>query len=169
MAGLRLRETFEDARKVRRIDLLRLRIIRERQYRACDFVLAVRGQLVDSGDSFVEELGHGVRLAQIAPRQPGRRHRAPGALFGGVHAGFVTVHTLVVDGGAVAGPAGMHRRPRDARMVRGSGSGLLGQVLSRGRGDNPVLALFEKSELRILRQAGFITLLNENLITLTKL
>lgn len=33
----------------------------------------------------------------------------------GPHAGFVTGHTLVVDGGAVSGPAGTYRRPGDAR------------------------------------------------------
>jgi NAD(P)-dependent dehydrogenase (short-subunit alcohol dehydrogenase family) len=37
--------------------------------------------------------------------------------FAGPHAGFVTGHTLVVDGGAVSGPAGTYRRAGDERRA----------------------------------------------------
>ncbi|HEY4944414.1 MAG TPA: SDR family NAD(P)-dependent oxidoreductase [Rhizomicrobium sp.] len=59
--------------------------------------------------------------ASLARGQPVPRAGQPddiahAALYlAGPHAGFVTGHTLVVDGGAVAGPAGTYRRPGDAR------------------------------------------------------
>lgn len=63
--------------------------------------------------------------AALARGQPVPRAGQPddiahAALYlAGPHAGFVTGHTLVVDGGAVAGPAGTYRRPGD---VRGAGA-----------------------------------------------
>jgi NAD(P)-dependent dehydrogenase (short-subunit alcohol dehydrogenase family) len=59
--------------------------------------------------------------ATLARGQPVPRAGQPddiayAALYlAGPHAGFVTGHTLVVDGGAVAGPSGTYRRPGDAR------------------------------------------------------
>jgi len=53
---------------------------------------------------------------QPVPRAGQPEDIAHAALYlAGPHAGFVTGHTLVVDGGAVAGPAGTYRRPGDPR------------------------------------------------------
>jgi NAD(P)-dependent dehydrogenase (short-subunit alcohol dehydrogenase family) len=53
---------------------------------------------------------------QPVPRAGQPDDIAQAALYlAGPHAGFVTGHTLVVDGGAVAGPAGTYRRPGDPR------------------------------------------------------
>lgn len=53
---------------------------------------------------------------QPVPRAGQPEDIAHAALYlAGPHAGFVTGHTLVVDGGAVSGPAGTYRRPGDPR------------------------------------------------------
>ena len=56
--------------------------------------------------------------AQPYPRAGQPEDIAHAALYlAGPHAGFVTGHTLVVDGGAVSGPAGTYRRPGEERRT----------------------------------------------------
>src|SRR6185312_3701901 len=58
--------------------------------------------------------------AQPVPRAGQPDDIAQAALYlCGPHSTFVTGHTLVVDGGAIAGPAGMARRPGQARAFAG--------------------------------------------------
>jgi NAD(P)-dependent dehydrogenase (short-subunit alcohol dehydrogenase family) len=58
--------------------------------------------------------------AQPVPRAGQPDDIAQAALFlAGPHSTFITGHTLVVDGGAIAGPAGMARRPGQARAFAG--------------------------------------------------
>jgi NAD(P)-dependent dehydrogenase (short-subunit alcohol dehydrogenase family) len=61
--------------------------------------------------------------AQPVPRAGQPEDIAQAALYLASDASsFVTGHTLVVDGGAIAGPAGMARRPGDARSFAGQRS-----------------------------------------------
>jgi hypothetical protein len=61
--------------------------------------------------------------AQPIPRAGQPEDIAQAALYLASEASsFVTGHTLVVDGGAIAGPAGMARRPGSARSFAGQRS-----------------------------------------------
>jgi NAD(P)-dependent dehydrogenase (short-subunit alcohol dehydrogenase family) len=70
---------------------------------------------------------------QPVPRAGQPDDIAQAALFlAGPHAGFVTGHTLVVDGGAVAGPAGTYRRPGDPRAAAAQRQRFAGPSFEQG-------------------------------------